>query len=180
MRSPATVVLNRHRSHTVRAELNGFQPGHGRILSRQKQQVRFTDYLLLGIPLLFAKDRLFAELTLDKDELALYDQVFSRLSMEAPRPDLVVYLQAPVSVLMQRIRRRDRRAEQTLDPDYLQRLADAYTEFFYHYDQSPLLIVNAAEINPVDNDADYRLLLERIRRAGPGKQYFNPAPLDLV
>jgi deoxyadenosine/deoxycytidine kinase len=151
--------------------------------SRQLEGLRQGDLFAsrgLVADFLFAKDRLFAELTLDKHELALYDQVYSRLSMEAPRPDLVVYLQAPVSVLMQRIRRRDRRAEQTLDPDYLQRLADAYTEFFYHYDQSPLLIVNAAEINPVDNDADYRLLLERIRRAGPGKQYFNPAPLDLA
>jgi deoxyadenosine/deoxycytidine kinase len=129
---------------------------------------------------LFAKDRLFAELTLDRHELALYEQVYSRLSMEAPRPDLVVYLQAPVPVLMQRIRRRDRHAEKTLDADYLQRLADAYTEFFYHYDQSPLLIVNATEINPVDSEADYQLLLDRIRRAGPGKQYFNPAPLDLT
>lgn len=150
--------------------------------SRQLEGLRQGDLFAahgLVADFLFAKDRLFAELTLDEHELALYDQVYSRLSMEAPRPDLVVYLQAPVPVLMQRIRRRDRRAEQGLDPDYLQRLADAYTEFFYHYDQSPLLIVNAAEINPVDNDADYRLLLERIRRAGPGKHYFNPAPLDL-
>jgi len=128
---------------------------------------------------LFAKDRLFAGLTLDEHELALYDQVYSRLSMEAPRPDLVVYLQAPVPVLLQRVRRRDRRAEKRLDAAYLQRLADAYTEFFYHYDQSPLLIVNAAEINPVDRDADYQLLLERICNAEPGKNYFNPAPLDL-
>lgn len=128
---------------------------------------------------LFAKDRLFAELTLDQHELDLYDQVYARLSMESPRADLVVYLQAPVPVLMQRIRRRDRRAEKTLDPAYLKRLSDAYTTFFYHYDESPLLIVNAAEINPVDREADYRLLLERICNAGPGKHYFNPAPLDL-
>lgn len=129
---------------------------------------------------LFAKDRLFAELTLDKHELALYDQVYSRLSMDAPRPDLVVYLQAPVSVLMQRIRRRDRQVEKTLDAGYLKRLSDAYTEFFYHYDETPLLIVNATELNPVDKEADYQLLLDRICNAGPGKHYFNPAPLDLA
>jgi len=150
--------------------------------SRQLEGLRQGDLFSergLVADFLFAKDRLFAELTLDRHELALYDQVYSRLSMEAPRPDLVVYLQAPVPVLMQRIRGRDRRAEQGLSADYLQRLSDAYTEFFYHYDQSPLLIVNAAEINPVDRDGDYQLLLDRICSAGPGKHYFNPAPLDL-
>ncbi len=150
--------------------------------SRQLQGLHQGDLFAgetLVADFLFAKDRLFAELTLDKHELALYDQVYSRLSMEAPRPDLVVYLQAPVPVLMQRVRRRDRKAERTLDSGYLQRLADAYTAFFYHYDQSPLLIVNAAEINPVDNDSDYQMLLERICNTGPGKHYFNPAPLDL-
>lgn len=150
--------------------------------SRQLEGLRQGDLFAgdtLVADFLFAKDRLFAQLTLDEHELALYDQVYSRLSMEAPRPDLVVYLQAPVPVLMQRIRRRDRKSEKTLDAGYLQRLADAYTEFFYHYDESPLLIVNAAQINPVDKDADYQLLLDRICNAGPGKHYFNPAPLDL-
>lgn len=128
---------------------------------------------------LFDKDRLFAELTLDEHELALYDQVYNRLSMEAPRPDLVVYLQAPVPVLMERVHRRERRAERTLDSGYLQRLSDAYTQFFYHWHQSPLLIVNTERINPVDSDADYQLLLDRICNAGPGKHYFNPAPLEL-
>lgn len=150
--------------------------------SKQLESLRQGDLFSgrgLVADFLFAKDRLFAELTLDRHELALYDQVYNRLSMEAPRPDLVVYLQAPVPVLMQRIRRRNRPSEQDLDVDYLQRLSDAYTQFFYHYDQSPLLIVNAAEINPVDKDGDYQLLLERICNAGPGKHYFNPAPLDL-
>jgi deoxyguanosine kinase len=150
--------------------------------SRQLETLRQGDLFAgngLVADFLFDKDRLFAELTLDEHELALYDQVYSRLSMEAPRPDLVVYLQAPVPVLMERVRRRKRHAEQPLEADYLQRLSDAYTEFFYHWHQSPLLIVNTERINPVDSDADYQLLLERICCAGPGKHYFNPAPLDL-
>jgi deoxyguanosine kinase len=150
--------------------------------SQQLEALRQADLFAgsgLVADFLFEKDRLFAELTLDRHELDLYDQVYSRMSMDAPRPDLVVYLQAPVPVLMERIRRRDRRAEQPLEASYLQRLSDAYTEFFYHWQHSPLLIVNAARINPVHSDADYQLLLERICNAGPGKHYFNPAPLDL-
>ncbi len=128
---------------------------------------------------MFEKDRLFAGLNLDRDELALYEQVYGKLAMEAPRPDLVIYLQAPVEVLMQRIRRRARQQERTINSDYLQRLVAAYTEFFYHYQGAPLLIVNTEGLNTVDNEADYQMLLERICQAGPGKHYFNPAPLAL-
>lgn len=128
---------------------------------------------------MFEKDRLFAGLTLDRHELALYEQVYDKLAMEAPRPDLVIYLQAPVEVLMQRIQRRARSQERRISSDYLQRLSATYTEFFYRYNDAPLLIVNTEGINPVDNEADYQLLLKRICEAGPGKHYFNPAPLVL-
>ncbi|MCW8976658.1 MAG: deoxynucleoside kinase [Sedimenticola sp.] len=131
-----------------------------------------ADYML-------EKDRLFAEINLEKEELNLYEQVYARLTMEAPSPDLVVYLQAPIDVLLERIRKRGRPQERRMDALYLKRLSDAYTDFFYHYDKSPLLIVNAAEINPVDRDSDYKLLLEQICTVRSGKHYFNPAPLLL-
>ena len=140
---------------------------------RQRDMFRtalVADYML-------EKDRLFAEINLDRDELKLYEQVYAGLSMEAPSPDLVVYLQAPIEVLLARIRKRGRPQERTMDACYIKRLSDAYTDFFYHYDKSPLLIINAAEINPVDRDEDYQLLLEQICTARTGKHYFNPAPL---
>ncbi|GIX21502.1 MAG: deoxyguanosine kinase/deoxyadenosine kinase [Gammaproteobacteria bacterium] len=123
------------------------------------------------------KDPLFAELTLTRDELALYRQLFEHLRVEAPRPDLVIYLQAPVDVLLARIARRGRPYEQAVDAAYLQRVNEAYTRFFHHYDEAPLLIVNAAEINFADNEDDYRQLLDAIERMDGGRRFFNPAPL---
>lgn len=128
---------------------------------------------------LFEKDRLFAEFTLDSHELNLYRQVCDRFVMDAPTPDLVVYLQAPVDVLRNRIARRARPQEMYIEPAYLARLADAYTRFFHDYEAAPLLIVNAADINLVDSNKDYELLLQRICNTGPGKHYFNPLPLGL-
>lgn len=134
--------------------------------------VRIADFLI-------EKDRLFAELTLDEDELALYDQVYGNLTLDAPTPDLVVYLQAPVAVLLERIAKRARPYERGVDAGYLQRLSDAYAGFFYHYDAAPLLIVNASEIDFVNHEADYRLLLEQIRTVRGGRHYFNPLPFAM-
>lgn len=149
--------------------------------SRQLDQLRqrdlFADRLVADF--MFDKDRLFAELNLQRDELALYDEVYARLAMDAPQPDLVVYLQAPVDVLMQRVRKRNRPEESTLSSDYLDRLAEAYARFFYFYEQAPVLIVNAGEINPLESDADYQALLHQISQAQHGKRYFNPSPLAI-
>ena len=93
-------------------------------------------------------------------------------------PDLVVYLQAPVEVLVERIRSRGVAYEQKIEADYLRRLSDAYMQFFHRYDRSPLLIVNAAAIDPVHNSADYQQLLDRILEARSGRHYFNPAPFE--
>jgi deoxyadenosine/deoxycytidine kinase len=131
--------------------------------------VRVTDFLL-------EKDRLFAELTLGADEFRLYEQVYEQVAVDAPVPDLVVYLQASVDVLTQRIRRRGIAYELEIQPDYLRRLNEAYMQFFHRYKAAPLLIVNAAAIDPVHNEDDYRQLLERILNAGSGREYFNPAP----
>ena len=149
--------------------------------SKQIQALRQTDLFrsALVADFMLEKDPLFARLNLDDEELKLYEQVYAQLTLEAPVPDLVVYLQAPVDVLMKRIKKRDRQEERSMDPAYLERLCDAYTEFFYYYDKSPLLIINASEINPVERDADYQLLLERICTVRSGKHYFNPAPVLL-
>jgi deoxyguanosine kinase len=128
---------------------------------------------------LMEKDRLFAELTLSSDELKLYDQIYSHLTLDAPQPDLVIYLQAPVEVLLDRIGRRGISYEQLIEASYLQRLVDAYTRFFYDYAASPLLIVNAADINFVENEADYRQLLDQVHKVRSGRHYFNPVSMSL-
>lgn len=121
------------------------------------------------------KDSLFAALNLEPDELALYEQVRARFAPAVGQPDLVVYLQAPAEILIERIRRRGRPQEAPLSMTYLQQLVDAYTAFFHHYDRSPLLIVNAADFNPVERDDDFALLLDQIREPRGGRRYFNPA-----
>jgi deoxyguanosine kinase len=129
--------------------------------------VRVADYLL-------AKDDLFARMTLDDEEYGLYRQVHDRLAIDAPKPDLVVYLQAPVDVLLERIARRGIAYESLIDRGYLTRLNEAYARFFHSYDQSPLLIVNAASIDPISNEADYEELLGQIGRTVRGRLYYNP------
>lgn len=128
---------------------------------------RVGDYLL-------DKDRLFARLTLDAEEYNLYEQVYAKLSISAPPPDLVVYLQAPVDVLMERIARRGIKYEQQIERAYLERLMEAYARFFHEYSASPLLIVNAAQVDFVGNDADYAQLVEHVLRTKRGRHYFNP------
>ena len=130
--------------------------------------VRIADFLL-------EKDRLFAELNLDSNELELYEQVSKSLDLDPPTPDLVVYLQAPADVLMLRVANRGVSYEQFIDEPYLRRLGEAYAGFFYEYDKAPLLIVNAAAIDPVHRDADYQELLRAIGRIDRGRHFFNPA-----
>jgi len=125
------------------------------------------------------KDRLFAELTLDEEEFKLYQQVYQHLTIDAPIPDLVVYLQASVDVLRKRISHRGRDYEHSMSRDYLSRINESYAHFFHNYNQSPLLIVNAEEIDLVNNENDYMLLLEQIRRVKSGRHYFNPVTASL-
>ena len=131
------------------------------------EHVRVADYML-------DKDRLFARLTLDDQEFALYEQVYERLAIDAPAPDLIVYLQAPVDVLLERIARRGIAYEQQIERRYLERLNEAYARFFLEFDAAPLLIVNAADIDPVGNEADYQGLLAEVVRPRKGRHYFNP------
>ncbi len=134
--------------------------------------VRVADYLI-------EKDRLFAELTLDADELDLYEQVYTSLTIDVPTPDLVVYLQAPVEVLLERIQKRGLKHERFIEAAYLQRLCDAYIQFFYQYNNAPLLIVNAADIDFANNDEDYLLLYQQIVEVQSGRHYFNPTQVTL-
>jgi deoxyguanosine kinase len=129
--------------------------------------LRVADYLM-------DKDRLFARVTLEAEEFKLYDLVHAKLAIDVPQPDLVVYLQAPVDVLLERIGRRGIRYEQFIERAYLERLNDAYARFFHEYDRAPLLIVNAAAIDPLNNEADFTELLGAIQRMRRGRLYFNP------
>ena len=114
---------------------------------------------------------------LDEDEFELYRNVDDHLTVDAPQPDLVIYLQAPSPVLRQRITRRGNDFEQRIQGDYLDRLSNAYTEFFHFYDRAPLLIVNAAEIDLVSHDRDYQQLVSELLDIRSGRHYFNPRPL---
>jgi deoxyadenosine/deoxycytidine kinase len=127
-----------------------------------------ADYML-------AKDTLFAKLTLDDNEFALYSQLYNHLRPQAPTPDLVIYLQASVDQLMQRIQRRGRPMERSMSEDYLVKLSDAYTRYFYDYTESPLLIVNSDRFNFVDKPADLELLVKRVTSLRGGKEYMNAA-----
>ncbi len=144
--------------------------------ARQLQELRQQDMFapLRVADYLLDKDRLFARITLDDEEYALYEQVYGRMSVDAPRPDLVVFLQAPVDVLLERIARRGIRYEKYIEAGYLEKLVDAYTRYFHQYTASPLLIVNAAAIDPVSDSRDFEELFEAIRRTQRGRHYFNP------
>ncbi len=133
------------------------------------EPVRVSDFLI-------DKDRLFAELNLEKDEYDLYHKVYQHLVIDAPKPDLVIYLQAPTEVLLQRIQKRGIPSEQMIESEYLNQLNRAYTEFFHYYSDSKLLIVNSAEIDLVANDEDYEQLVKYILSLPNGTHYFNPKP----
>ena len=149
--------------------------------ARQIQQLRQADMFrpVRVADFLMEKDRLFANLTLEDDEYQLYEQVYAQLTIDAPVPDLVIYLQAPVEVLLNRISTRGIGYEKHIDAAYLQKLSDAYTSFFYQYNNAPLLIVNASELDFVNNDGDYGLLLEQLGSIRSGRHYFNPQPIGL-
>lgn len=122
-----------------------------------------------------AKDRLFAELNLSPDEMKLYEQIYEKLDIEVPEPDLVVYLQASVDTLMMRIAGRSISHERKIDRAYMEKLTDAYARFYHAYDETPLLIVNVSSIDPVREEDDYQALYERVKRISGGRHFFNPA-----
>ena len=133
------------------------------------ENVRVADFLI-------EKDRLFAEVTLSNEEMGLYDKVYEHITIDAPTPDLVIYLQAPIEILKERITKRGNINEQYLTLDYLERLNDAYSRFFLDYNSAPLLIINAADINLESNEADYEALISMIMSNPKGKNFVNPQP----
>ncbi len=126
---------------------------------------------------LIQKDKLFARVNLDEEEYKLYCQVYDRLLIDAPQPDLVVYLQAPTDTLMQRIENRGVPAERRIERSYLEQLNQAYSEFFLYYDESPLLIVNSKDIDFANSEIDYDILVKQILNTRSGRHFYNPAML---
>ncbi len=125
-----------------------------------------ADYLL-------DKDMLFARLNLNEEEFSLYQQIFGTLQFQAPVPDLVIYLQAEPATLVERVRRRAKPYEQSISDVYLQRLTQSYSDFFYHYDAAPVLMVNSEHLNFVDGDDDFNLLLRRIAEMRGPREFFS-------
>ena len=133
------------------------------------ETVRVADFLI-------EKDRLFAEVTLSNEEMDPYDKVYDHITLDAPTPDLVIYLQAPIDVLKERITKRGNINEQYLTLEYLEKLNDAYSRFFLDYNNAPLLIINAADINLESNESDYESLITTIMSNPKGKNFINPQP----
>jgi deoxyguanosine kinase len=130
-------------------------------------QATVTDYL-------FAKDRLFARLNLAPDELSLYEQVYPLLDARMPKPDLVVHIRAGAGVLAERLRKRNRDFERDISLEYLERVSAAYRDFFFYYDEAPLLVVDTSAIDFVNDPDDLADLIREIENAGPGVQHFVP------
>jgi deoxyadenosine/deoxycytidine kinase len=148
------------------------------LLSRfQQQQALFQQDLFSQSTVadyLFPRDRIFATLTLAPDELALYDRLYEVLGPRVVKPDLVIYLQARTEVLLSRVRRRGRDYERAIDVPWLEGLARAYNEFFFHYDDTPLLVVNGSDIDLEGNPEDVEALLAVIRKHRKGRQHYVP------
>lgn len=148
------------------------------LLTRYRQQQELAQHDLFQQntvgDYLFAKDHIFAQVNLDVDELALYRQLYNLLDARLPRPDLVVYLQARIDVLLARLRKRARDYERQISPEYIERIAEAYREFFFHYDETPLLVVNCSEIDFVAHSGETDDLLREIREMGQGVQHYIP------
>jgi deoxyadenosine/deoxycytidine kinase len=148
------------------------------LLARHKQQRELAQSELFNEAVvsdyLFDKDRVFAYLNLTEHELALYERIYEFLVKEVPKPDLVVYLQARTDVLLSRIRQRGRPFESSIDPAYLDSLANAYNRFFLHYDSTSLLIVNTERLDFVASREDFDDLLREIRTATSGRRFYSP------
>ena len=124
---------------------------------------------------LLDKDPLFARLTLDDDELALYQQIFDSLRPQAPTPDLVIYLQAQPDTLVERVRKRGIAMEADISETDLRALVESYSRFFYHYEAAPLMIVNTERLNPIDREDDFAMLVRQITELRGRRSFFNRA-----
>ena len=148
------------------------------LLNRYQQQMELAQHDLFNqnaiADYLFAKDQIFATLTLSAEELNLYQQIYALLNTRVPKPDMVVYLQARPEVLYKRVKKRDKKYERSVTFDYLTEVAQAYNQFFFHYDETPLLVVNTSEIDFVASSKDLADLIKEINNMGSGTQHFIP------
>jgi deoxyguanosine kinase len=148
------------------------------LLSRYDQQRAiaqrdlFTELVLADYS--FPKDKIFAYLTLDDSELMIYNRLYDLLYETVPRPDLVIYLQASMETLLKRIKKRGRAYEKSISSSYLQEVSEAYSHYFYRYDETPLLVVNTNDIDFVHTPEHFDALVEQIRNAQKGTQYYVP------
>jgi deoxyguanosine kinase len=143
---------------------------------RQQRELGQLELFSQGVvaDYLFAKDGIFAALTLDSDELQLYQQIYRLLDRSLPRPDLVIYLEARPEVLLRRLRKRDRDYERNISPEYLERLTEAFRNYFHHYTDAPLLLVNCSDIDFVEHGGDLADLVKEIRGMRQGVQHYIP------
>ena len=150
------------------------------LLSRYQQQREIAQIDLFTTLVLadyhFPKDKIFACLNLDDSELLIYDRLYTLLAESVPKPDLVIYLQGSIETCMRRIKRRSRSIEKGITPEYLAQLIEAYNYYFYHYEETPLLVVDCNEIDFVNRPADFDDLVAQIQRARRGVQYYVPHP----
>jgi len=148
------------------------------LLSRYQQQRELIQQDLFSQNMvadyLFAKDKIFATLTLNSEELSLYQQIYQLLDTRIPKPDLVVYLQARPEVLYKRIKKRDKKYERGVTLEYLEEVAQAYNRYFFQYDETPLLVVNTSEIDFVSSGKDLADLIKEINNMGSGTQHYIP------
>jgi len=147
------------------------------LFQRMEQLRKLTQTDMFNAPVvsdfLLDKDPIFARLTLADDELKLYQQLYEHVRPQAPLPDLVIYLQAPAEILIERVRKRGVSMEAGISSGYLQRLCESYSRFFYHYDDAPLLIVNNERLNPLEREEDFDLLMSRIASMRGKREFFN-------
>ena len=148
------------------------------LLSRYRQQEELSQCDLFSRTVIsdymFAKDRIFAYINLDENEIELYEQVYKLLDARLPKPDLVIFLQATAEVLKERVRIRNREYEKNIDYEYIETLRQAYNEFFFHYDETPLLVINSTDIDFVNNRQDFELLIKEIKEMKEGVKHFVP------
>ena len=158
------------RSNALPTELS-FLFQRSKLLENINQEELFSSTNVTDF--LFDKDQIFIEMNLTQEEIELFNKVKDSLSVKLPEPDLVIYLQAPVDVLMTRINMRSPSIDTLIDKAYLEKLADAYANFFYYYESSPLLVVNAESIDPIHNDDHFQMLFTELVSVKYGKHFFN-------
>ncbi len=148
------------------------------LLNRYNQYMELAQRDLFNsvvvIDYLFQRDKIFAQLNLENHEYRLYEQIFNLLDPKAPKPDLVIFLQAHTDVLMERVSKRGRNYEAFMDPDYLDSVNKAFNNFFFYYSDTPLLVINTNEIDFVEKKCDLEELINKINNHKIGREYYNP------